>query len=116
MGASLLIKLGPYAVIGILMVLLGIDHYRLIACDSQRQAAQAANHAFQADTKTANAAILKAHSDLVSERSVEALLQKKIDETQAASKVSVRQQLAHPPVGDCNQLMANMAETLGAIK
>lgn len=115
-GASLLIKLGPYAIIGILVVLLGIDHYRLIACDSQRQAADAANHAFQLDTKTANEAVIKAHSDLLNERSIEHDLQKKILQESHSEKIQIRYQLANPPKGNCDQLMGDMAVKLGSLK
>ena len=113
MGASLLIKLGPYAVIGILAVLLSIDHYRLISCDSQRQAADAANHQFQADTKEANRATLKAHSDLLAQESFQKVLQAKIDRQSVAQTRRAKVILAHPPVGNCEQLMGDLAVKLG---
>ena len=116
MGASLLIKLGPYAVIGILAVLLGIDHYRLIACDSQRQAADAANHQFQADTKEANRAALKAHSDLLAQESFQKALQARIDKESTHQTVEIKKRLAHPPVGNCDQLMGDLAVKLGELK
>ena len=116
MGASLLIKLGPYAVIGILAVLLGIDHYRLIACDSQRQAADAANHQFQADTKEANRAIAKAHSDLLAQESFQKALQAKIDKESVTQNVAIKKRLAHPPAGNCDQLMGDLAVKLGGLK
>ena len=116
MGASLLIKLGPYAIIGILVVLLGIDHYRLIACDSQRQAADAANRSFQMDTKEANRAVLKAHSDLVAEQSFQKALQAKIDAQSSVQAKASKIILAHPPKGNCSQLMGDIAVTLGRLK
>ena len=116
MGASLLIKLGPYAVIGILAVLLGIDHYRLIACDSQRQAADAANHAFAAANKQAKKADEKAHKDLLAQESFQKALQGRIDKESTHQTVEIKKRLAHPPVGNCDQLMGDLAVKLGSLK
>ena len=116
MGASLLIKLGPYAVIGILAVLLGIDHYRLIACDSQRQAADAANHAFAAANKQAKKEAEKAHKDLLAQESFQKALQAKINAQSRIQAQASKVMLAHPPKGNCDQLMGDLAVKLGRLK
>ena len=112
----LIIKAGPYIAIVLLLGLLALDHYRLIACDSQRQAADAANHQFQADTKEANRAIAKAHSDLLAQESFQKALQARIDKESTHQTVEIKKRLAHPPTGNCDQLMGDLAVKLGELK
>jgi len=112
----LIIKAGPYIAIVLLLGLLALDHYRLIACDSQRQAADVANHQFKTDTKEANHALSKAHADLVSQEKFEEDLQKRINAQSSKMAVTIKHQLAHPPSGNCVQLMGDLAETLGKLR
>ena len=109
----LIIKAGPYIAIVLLLGLLALDHYRLIACDSQRQAADAANKSFELDNGLASRAALKEHKALEREIRSEQLLQGVIDQQSRTMDKSIRIQLAHPPTGNCDQLMGDLAEHLG---
>lgn len=112
----LLLKAGPYIAIALLLGLLSIDHYRLLACESQRHAADAANKSFELDNAIAGQKALKEHKALEREIRSERLLQGVIDQQSRTMDKSIRIQLAHPPVGNRDQLMGDLAVKLGSLK
>ncbi|MBW8068259.1 MAG: hypothetical protein GJU73_12580 [Ferrovum sp.] len=112
----LLIKFGPWIAIALLLGLLSIDHYRLLACESQRHAADAANKSFELDNAIAAQKALKEHKDLLYEIRTEQLLQGVINSQSLKMDKSIRIQLSHPPKGDCHQLFDRIADTLGGKK
>jgi hypothetical protein len=109
----LLIKFGPWIAIAVLLGLLSIDHYRLLACESQRHAADAANKSFELDNAIAGGKAQKEHKDLEREIRSEQMLQLVINSQSLKMDKSIRIQLAHPPKGNCDELMGDLAKQLG---